>query len=172
VDKIDIFIVNAGVITTAAERKVTADGFEMHMGTNHLGHFLLTSLIWHKIKKSTDIRIVTVASKAHNKMGYPKQNIAIDFDDINLTNKYSTPLAYGLSKAANILFARALQHKIDEAGLKGVALSVHPGVTRSDIDRHFSWKLLLVKWALMPILFLVTKSVKEGSQTILYAVLE
>jgi NAD(P)-dependent dehydrogenase (short-subunit alcohol dehydrogenase family) len=105
VDKVDILINNAGVMAIP-ERRVTANGFEMQMGTNHFGHFYLTHLLWDKIKKSEAFRIINVSSLGHKGLRFPRFNLKIDFEDINYTKGYDPELAYGRSKAANILFTR------------------------------------------------------------------
>lgn len=81
-------------------------------------------------------------------------------------------MAYGRSKAANILFTRELQKRIDNAGLNGVTVSLHPGVVRTELARYMSWNLRMMMYALSPILFLVLKSPFEGAQTTLYAALQ
>ena len=77
----------------------TEDGFEMQMGTNHLGHFLLTSLLMPQLRAASEARILNLSSFAHWFAG-------LDLDNINLTNKYNRNTAYGNSKIANILFSR------------------------------------------------------------------
>jgi NAD(P)-dependent dehydrogenase (short-subunit alcohol dehydrogenase family) len=90
------------------ERKITADGFEMQMGTNHFGHFYLTYLLWDKIRTTQGFRIINVSSGAHRGFGFPKKNLKIDFEDLPYNSNYSPGEAYGRSKAANILFTREL----------------------------------------------------------------
>lgn len=143
----------------------------MQMGTNHFGHFYLTSLLWDKLKQSEGFRVINVSSRAHKGMGFPKKNLKIDFDDINFKDGYTPGEAYGRSKAANILFTRELQKRIDQAGLNGIAVSLHPGVVRTELARNFSWKILLVKAIFTPFLYLVMKSPWEGAQTTLHTAL-
>lgn len=76
------------------------------MGVNHFGHFYLTSLLWDKINKSKNPRIINVSSEAHKGFGFPKSNLPIDFSDINYLKGYNPGVAYGRSKAANILFTK------------------------------------------------------------------
>ena len=78
----------------------------MTMGTNHLGHFYLTYLLWGLIRKADKPRIINVSSNAHAGMGLVKHNAAIDFEDMNYTKDYSSNVAYTRSKIANILFTR------------------------------------------------------------------
>ena len=95
---------NAGVMAVPQSR--TKDGFELQIGTNHLGHFALTNLLLPHI---TD-RVVTIASGAH-RMG------RIDLDDLNWEHRrYDRWRAYGQSKLANLLFTMELQRRLDEAG--------------------------------------------------------
>lgn len=153
------------------ERKVTADGFEMQMGTNHFGHFYLTSLLWEKLKQSEGFRVINVSSRAHKGIGFPRKNLKIDFEDINFKNGYTPGEAYGRSKAANILFTRELQRRIDEARLNGIAVSLHPGVVRTELTRNFSLKILLVLSVFTPFCYLLMKSPWEGAQTTLHLAL-
>ena len=85
----------------------TEDGFEMQMGTNHFGHFLLTILLLDLIKKSAPSRIVTVTSLGHT---FVKKGI--DFDDIHFKKSYEPTLAYARSKLANILFTKELAKRL------------------------------------------------------------
>ncbi|XP_017769776.1 PREDICTED: retinol dehydrogenase 13-like [Nicrophorus vespilloides] len=127
--KIDLLINNAGVMMCPLER--TADGFEMQIGTNHFGHFLLTMLLLPKIIKSAPARIVNVSSLAH-------MNGKLDLDDINWEKRsYSAIGAYGQSKLCNILFTRQLALKLKESGITGVTVySLHPGVINTELTRH------------------------------------
>ena len=77
--QIDYLINNAGIMMVP-QRELTVDGFEMQMGTNHLGHFYLTFKLWDLLKKAKDLRIVNVSSMAHNRM---VSVASIDWEDFN-----------------------------------------------------------------------------------------
>ena len=118
-DPVDIMINNAGVMST--RRSETADGFELQLGTNHLGHFLLTTLLLPLI---TD-RVVVVASDAH-------RWAHVDLEDPHWQlRRYRAFAAYGQSKLANLLFALELNRRLDRSGRR--ALAVHPGWVTSDL---------------------------------------
>ncbi|KAI3354793.1 hypothetical protein L3Q82_004608 [Scortum barcoo] len=103
--QVNILINNAGIMMCPYSK--TADGFEMQLGVNHLGHVLLTYLLLDLIKRSASARIVIVASVAHTWTG-------LRLDDINSERSYDTMKAYGQSKLANILFARSLAKRLQE----------------------------------------------------------
>lgn len=105
VEKIDYLINNAGVMAIPT-RQVTRSGFEMQMGINHLGHFYLTFLLWDKLRRAEEPRIINVSALAHRGFSYPKTNIKIDFDDFHYQNGYNPAEAYSRSKVANILFSK------------------------------------------------------------------
>lgn len=124
VDKVDVLVNNAGVMAVPLSR--TADGFEMQIGTNHLGHFALTGLLLDKV---TD-RVVTMASNMH-KIG------SIDLDDLNWERRrYRRWLAYGQSKLANLLFTYELQRRLAASGSKVKALASHPGYAATNLQSH------------------------------------
>jgi NAD(P)-dependent dehydrogenase (short-subunit alcohol dehydrogenase family) len=119
---LDVLINNAGVMAIPEQR--TKDGFEMQIGTNHLGHFALTNLLLPNI---TD-RVVTVSSGAH-------RTGRIRLDDLNWEEgKYQRWRAYGQSKLANLLFTLELQRRLDEAGSKLRALAAHPGYAATNLQ--------------------------------------
>ncbi|WP_050897232.1 oxidoreductase [Patulibacter medicamentivorans] len=121
---LDVLINNAGVMAVPLGR--TADGFELQIGTNHLGHFALTNLLLPRI---TD-RVVTVASGAH-RAG------RIDLDDLNWERRdFQTWLAYGQSKLANLLFTLELERRLREAGSPVRALAAHPGWAATNLQGH------------------------------------
>ncbi|MFE2599752.1 oxidoreductase [Streptomyces sp. NPDC059396] len=129
---VDVLINNAGVANVPYGR--TADGFETHFGTNHLGHFALTSLLLPRI---TD-RVVTLASNAH-------KNATLDLDDPNWRRRpYRASAAYGQSKLANLLFTLELQRRLTEARSPLLALSAHPGAAATGLNRHLGPFMSLV----------------------------
>ena len=120
---LDVLVNNAGVMALPERR--TADGFEMQLGTNHLGPFALTNLLLPHI---TD-RVVAVSSAAH-RMG------KIDFDDLNAERGYGRWSAYGQSKLANLLFTLELQRRLEAAGSDVSAHAAHPGYSATKLQGH------------------------------------
>src|SRR5262249_18639150 len=128
--RIDVLINNAGVMFTPPG--TTAEGFELQFGTNHLGHFLLTTLLLPQLHAaaaaSGEARVVTLTSEAHRNWG-------IDLDDINFERRgYDTFLAYGQSKSANILMTVELHRRFGADGI--TALAVHPGTCATNLARY------------------------------------
>jgi NAD(P)-dependent dehydrogenase (short-subunit alcohol dehydrogenase family) len=121
---IDVLVNNAGVMAVPEQR--TKDGFEMQIGTNHLGHFALTNLLLPAI---TD-RVVTVASGAH-RAG------SIRLDDLNWEQgSYHRWRAYGQSKLANLLFTSELQRRLDAAGSNVRTVAAHPGWAATNLQNR------------------------------------
>jgi NAD(P)-dependent dehydrogenase (short-subunit alcohol dehydrogenase family) len=125
--KLDLLCNNAGVMMPPLGR--TADGFELQMGTNHLGHFALTGRLLDLIRRGSGARIVTVSSMAH----YWGR---IDFDDLQSEKSYNAAREYGQSKLANLLFTRELARRLEARGEPIVAAAAHPGSTRTNLQRH------------------------------------
>lgn len=118
---INLLVDNAGVMATPEQR--TVDGFEMQIGTNHLGHFALTNLLLPRI---TD-RVVVVWSVAH-------RNGRIDLEDLNWQHRpYKAWDAYSQSKLANLLFVLELQRRLTEAGSTVRAVAAHPGFAATNL---------------------------------------
>jgi NAD(P)-dependent dehydrogenase (short-subunit alcohol dehydrogenase family) len=124
-DRLDVLLNNAGVM--AIPRRVTVDGFEMQLGTNHLGHFALTGLLLPRILRTPGSRIVTVSSGAHV---FGK----INFDDLQSERSYSKWGAYGQSKLANLLFAYEFQRKLAAAGSSVISVAAHPGYASTNLQ--------------------------------------
>ena len=122
-DGLDMLINNAGIM--AIPRRETADGFEMQLGTNHLGHFALTGRLLDAIRPEG--RIVTVSSQAH-RMG------RMDFDDLMGERKYGAWRAYGQSKLANLLFVRSLAERLERAGSTIASIAAHPGFASTHLQ--------------------------------------
>jgi NAD(P)-dependent dehydrogenase (short-subunit alcohol dehydrogenase family) len=127
---VDLLINNAGVMIPPLSR--TTDGFELQLGTNHLGHFALTNLLLPNITG----RVVTVSSGAHH-------SGRIDFDDLNWERRrYLRWRAYGQSKLANLLFTAELQRRLTEAGSKVRSLAAHPGYAATNLQSHSGSRLM------------------------------
>ncbi len=128
-----LLINNAGV---AGPRGLTADGFEVAFGVNHLGHFLFTQLLLDRLGESPEARIVNVASAAHY------QAKVLDWDAVREPTKTVTGLLeYERSKLANVLHAKELARRLEHTGI--TTYSLHPGVVASDVWRRvpapFRW---------------------------------
>ncbi|GAC58784.1 putative oxidoreductase [Gordonia hirsuta DSM 44140 = NBRC 16056] len=134
-DGADVLINNAGVMAIPQAR--TADGFEMQIGTNFLGHFALTGLVLDRI----DDRIVTLSSLMHKRA-------RLDVDDLNWQQrKYSRWVAYSDSKLADLVFALDLADRLAKAGSAKASLAAHPGYAATELQGHtetpFEWVMKL-----------------------------
>lgn len=114
--QLHLLINNAGVMM--CPKALTKDGFEMQIGTNHLGHFLLTNLLLDLLKASAPSRIVNVSSAGHTMSDINK-------DDLMSEKSYSKLKAYAQSKLANVLFSTELAKKLEGTGV--TVNSLHPG---------------------------------------------
>jgi NAD(P)-dependent dehydrogenase (short-subunit alcohol dehydrogenase family) len=122
---LDLLVNNAGVM--ALPHGLTADGFEMQFGTNHLGPFALTGLLIPALLLTARPRVVTVSSGVH-RIG------RIDIDDLQHERGYGRWRAYGQSKLANLLFAFELQRRADAAGAPLRSLAAHPGYAATNLQ--------------------------------------
>lgn len=122
---LDILVNNAGVM--AVPYRTTADGFELQLGTNHLGHFALTGLLLGALLARPAPRVVTVTSTLH-RMGH------IDFTDLHGERRYRKWHAYGQSKLANLLFTYELQRRAAAAGLPLASMAAHPGYAATNLQ--------------------------------------
>ena len=129
VDGLDVLVDNAGVMATP--KTTTADGFEMQLGTNHLGHFALTGRLLPLLLAASAPRVVIVSSAAH-RMG------TIDFDDLQSERSYQRWGAYGQSKLANLLFARELGRRCPAL----LVAAAHPGYAATHLQNGHGSRLL------------------------------
>jgi len=143
-ERIDLLINNAGVMYT--EWQTTEDGFEFQMGVNHLGHFVLTSLLLDRMTGVEGSRIVNVASVAH------RIKSSLDPETMMSGEKYDRVAAYGRSKLANLLFTYELQRRLEAAGSKTMAIVAHPGVSATELGRNSPKILQIAKKITDPIL--------------------
>ncbi|EHP38257.1 dehydrogenase [Cupriavidus basilensis OR16] len=123
--RIDILVNNAGVMALA-RRHVTADGFEMQLGTNYLGHFALTAQLLPLLHGAPHSRVVSLSSMAH-------RHGRIDLDDLQGGRAYKPWKAYAQSKLAMLMFALELQRRSDANGWGLLSNAAHPGWARTDL---------------------------------------
>lgn len=124
--RLDILVNNAGVMALPLRR--TADGFEMQIGTNHLGHFALTGRLLDRLRSTVGSRVVTVSSLAHT-FG------RIDTDDLNWERrKYKRWPAYGQAKLANLVFALELDRRLRAAQSDTLSVAAHPGYAATHLQ--------------------------------------
>jgi NAD(P)-dependent dehydrogenase (short-subunit alcohol dehydrogenase family) len=144
--RIDLLINNAGVMWTP--KQVTADGFEMQFGTNHLGHFALTGLVLDHLLPVRGSRVVTVSSQGH------RFRASIHFDDLQWERHYDRIAAYGQSKLANLLFTYELQRRLEaRPEAKTVAVAAHPGGSNTELTRNLPAIIRPAAAVLGPMLF-------------------
>ncbi|HEY1843034.1 MAG TPA: SDR family NAD(P)-dependent oxidoreductase [Mycobacterium sp.] len=126
--RIDLLVNNAGVMWTS--KQLTADGFELQFGTNHLGHFALTGLLLDNLLAVRGSRVVTVSSTGH------RLRAAIHFDDLQWEHSYDRYAAYGQSKLANLLFTYELQRRLASQQKNTIAVAAHPGAANTELGRN------------------------------------
>ena len=115
--RLDVLVNNAGALMLSRQESI--DGIEMTLALNHLSYFLLTNLLLDVLKSSSPSRIVNVASDSH-------QNAHLDFEDLQIQQKYRGYKAYGRSKLANMLFTYELARRLEGTGV--TANGLHPGL--------------------------------------------
>ncbi|MBN9391418.1 MAG: SDR family NAD(P)-dependent oxidoreductase [Chloroflexi bacterium] len=125
-NRLDLLFNNAGIST--GTRQETKDGFEMHFGVNHLGHFALTGLLLDRLLMTQSSRIITTTSLL--------QAVGrLNFQDLQSKRAYFGLLAYGQSKLANILFATELELRLKAAGATTLSVAAHPGYSNTQMTR-------------------------------------
>jgi NAD(P)-dependent dehydrogenase (short-subunit alcohol dehydrogenase family) len=128
-EPLHVLVNNAGL---AGRRGMTSSGFELAFGTNHVGPFLLTSLLLDHLRASAPARIVNLASVAHY------DATGIDFEAVRKRTRSITGMPeYSVSKLANVLHAQELARRLHGSGV--TTYSLHPGVIASDIWRRVPW---------------------------------
>eukprot|EP00929_Paragymnodinium_shiwhaense_P016014 TRINITY_DN124128_c0_g1_i1.p1 TRINITY_DN124128_c0_g1~~TRINITY_DN124128_c0_g1_i1.p1 ORF type:complete len:358 (+),score=63.11 TRINITY_DN124128_c0_g1_i1:56-1129(+) len=126
-DSLDMFVANAGVMMCPFSK--TKEGFEMQFGTNHVGHFLLVSLLKGKLAQGS--RVVIVSSLAHALLA---PSAGVVFERLDNDDGYDPQTAYGQSKLANVLHAKELHARLHPKGI--IVNAVHPGIILTDLQRH------------------------------------
>ncbi len=122
---LDVLVNNAGVMLVP-ERAFTTDGFELHMGTNHLGHVLLTSLLLPALAAAPGGRVVSLSSLAHRAAPRLDANLGV-------SGRYSPMGAYGQSKLATLMFGLELDRRLRAAGSRVASVVAHPGWSATEL---------------------------------------
>jgi NAD(P)-dependent dehydrogenase (short-subunit alcohol dehydrogenase family) len=161
--RIDLLVNNAGVMFPP--RQATRDGFELQLGTNHLGHFALTGLLLEQMLPVPGSRVVTVSSQAH------RIRARINFGDLQSERSYRRVAAYSQSKLANLMFTYELARRLSGAGTT-IAVAAHPGLAGTELSRYtpaivaFSYALVSQHAAMgaLPVLRAATDPGVAGGQ--------
>lgn len=141
---IDILVNNAGVVNLAELRR-TPGGHEMHMATNHYGHFALTAGLYELLLAAPEARVVTLSSGGH-------RGGVIDFEDLKWERRpYNRVKSYGDSKLANLHFTVGLQKRFEAAGSKAKSVAAHPGLTGTERQQSIGVGGALSRWAASPV---------------------
>ncbi len=158
---LDLLVNNAGLVLLGP-RRTTADGFELHLGTNMLGHFALTGLLLDRLTAAKRPRVVTLSSITHKRAH-------LNFDDLMAQRSYSASRAYGASKLACTVFGLELDRRLRAAGSPIVSVLAHPGVSRTNLTpralQHRGLPGRVLAWAGL----LVTQPVERGALPQLHA---
>jgi NAD(P)-dependent dehydrogenase (short-subunit alcohol dehydrogenase family) len=158
---VDLLVNNAGLVLLG-RRRTTGDGFELHLGTNMLGHFALTGLLLDALGAARAARVVNLSSVTHKRAH-------LDFDDLMAERDYSASRAYGVSKLACTAFGLELDRRLRAAGSPVVSVLAHPGLTRTNLTPR-AWEdrgrfgRIVASGGL-----LVTQSVERGAQPQVHA---
>lgn len=161
IERLDVIVNNAGIMQTPEQK--TADGFEMQLGTNHLGHFLLNGLLYPLVEAAKG-RIVVVSSIAHK---YGRLNLA---DLMYEKGGYSPTAAYCQSKLANLVYAIELQRRLSAVGSPVTAYAVHPGYSNTALQNTGPTGLLNVIYK--PMNLLMAQPAKYGAYPTVLAATE
>lgn len=136
--KLDLLIHNAAAIMVPQSK--TRDGFEMHLGTNHLGPFALTGLLLDRLNAADAARVISMASLAHT------LTKGLDPDDAALEKRPYTEMdAYGRSKLAALLFTYELNRRLKQSGSRVLAVAAHPGYAATNLDLGGFWMRLATR---------------------------
>jgi len=155
---LDLLINNAGVMMTP--HQTTADGFELQLGTNHLGHFALTGLLLDALQRAEAARIVTVSSNEH-------KGGKLDFDNLQLEHGYDPRGSYQRTKLANAVFAIELDRRLRAAGSPAISVFAHPGYSATNLQSSGPTGLMKGFLAIGNRLF--AQSAEQGALPQLYA---
>lgn len=131
--RLDLLVNNAGVMIPPASK--TADGFELQMGVNFVGHFALTGHLYELLESTNGSRVVTLSSIAH-------RNASINFENFRLEAEYEPWREYGQSKLADIILMLEFHKRLQLKGSQLSSLAAHPGFSKTDLQKNMDEKML------------------------------
>jgi retinol dehydrogenase 12 len=155
--RLDVLLNNAGLVL-GSKREVSEDGYELTFATNHLGPFLLTSLLFGLLEKSPAARIVNVSSAGHMGGSFRPEKL-------QLVKGYNPWIAYCNSKLFNIFFTNELQRRIKAKGLNITANALHPGAVRTGFGSQSGDFFTRFVFGIFGLFFITAE---EGAQTSIY----
>ncbi len=162
-----LLVNNAGLMNTDPVPARTAEGFELTLGTNHLGHFLLTHLLLGDLERSAPSRVVVLSSAMHRKGVGPGPGPDFDYDNLNAEKSFHPTVAYRNSKLANVWFVRELARRLK--GKDVAVLAVNPGWVPATIAETQASPLQRFLFRRVYPLFPFTRTVDQAADNTVYA---
>jgi NAD(P)-dependent dehydrogenase (short-subunit alcohol dehydrogenase family) len=159
-EPVQLLINNAGLVVLG-RRRTTTDGFELHLGTNMLGHFALTGLLLDNLTRAGEARVVSLSSIVH-------KGAHLDPDDLQFERGFEGSRAYGRSKLATTVFGLELDRRLRAAGSPVSSVLAHPGLSRSNLTAR-AWGNGRLGRLIAAAGTVVTQSAERGAQPQLYA---
>ena len=157
-DRLDVLLNNGGPV--GADRQLTEDGFELHLGTNLFGYYALTGLLLAPLQKTPNSRVVTVSSRMNT-------DAKINWDDLMSEQSYDRFASYSQSKLATILFAFELARRLAAAGSSIKSIAVHPGLAKTGwADNNLSGFMKIMGKLMAALSY---QSAEMGALPLLYA---
>lgn len=167
-ERLDGLVCNAGAVFMGNEAAYTVDGFEMTIGVNYLGHFLLTELLLDLLESSSPSRMAIVSSVVH--AGRPGSRPKIHLDDLHYRERdYRAFSAYAEAKVADVLYAKELAERLKGTGVS--VFSVHPGWARSNFGRGGNLLMRTMLTIMRPLTRGMSDSNEDSAQTSLHCML-
>ncbi|WP_129657754.1 oxidoreductase [Rothia uropygialis] len=161
-DRIDLLVNNAGLVILG-DRQTTTDGFELHLGTNHLGHFALTGRLLPLLERGRSPRVVSLSSLSH-------KGAHLDFSDLMFEKNWDASAAYGASKLATTVFGIEMDRRLRAADSPVISTLAHPGVSRSNLTpRAWQHRGAIGKIIAWTYAALNTQPTEQGAMPQLYA---
>ena len=151
---VDVLMNNAGLM--GPDFKLSKQGIETQMATNHLGHFVLTASLWGQLNQATDPRVISLSSVVHRRGNFDSSNLEIvrGADEA----KYNRWQRYADSKLACLWFARELHSRITAEGGRIKSIAAHPGWAVTGLQENFPH-----------VLDPFAQTAKQGAQSQIYA---